>query len=44
MGRGEQAAHRPALGDAEQHGVTRSDRVEHGANVVHALLERGQIA
>ena len=42
MGRGEEAAHRAALRDAEQHGAPRADGVEHRAHVVHPLLERRQ--
>ena len=38
----EQAAHRAALGHAQQHRLARSDRVHHRAHVVHALLERRQ--
>src|SRR5215210_40764 len=43
MGRGEQHAHVPAFGMAEQGGVLGADRVHDGANVVHPLLERRQL-
>jgi hypothetical protein len=33
-----------AVGEPNQYGSARSNRVEHGADVVHALLERGWTA
>src|SRR5206468_5111987 len=42
VGRGEKARHHAALGNAHNRGLLRADRVEHRADVVHALLERRQ--
>ena len=39
IGRGEEHAHVPALGVPEERGPLRADRLEHGADVVHPLLE-----
>ena len=44
IGGGEQDAHRSALGEAEEGGALRPDRVHHGPDVVHARLERGRAA
>src|SRR5262249_48714601 len=41
--RGEENAHVSTLGVAEQRGTLRTDRLEHGADVVHALLEGRQL-
>ena len=40
IGGGEQDAHRPALREPEQRGALGAGGVHHGADVVHALLER----
>jgi hypothetical protein len=40
VGRGEQHAHRAAVGDAEHGGALAAGGVHDGAHVVHALLER----
>ena len=39
IGRGEQDAHRAALGDAEQRCGVDPDRIHHGVQVVHPLVE-----
>ncbi len=43
VGGGEQGAHRPALGDAEERRALRADGVQHRADVVHPQLERRQL-
>jgi hypothetical protein len=41
IGGGEQHAHRPAFGDAEQRGALGDGCVHNGAHVVHSLFQRG---
>jgi hypothetical protein len=43
VGRGEEDAHVPALGRSEDRGPLGSDRVHHGPDVVHPLLDRRQL-
>lgn len=43
IGRREQRAHRAALRIAEQRSPLRSNGVQHGAHVVHALFERRDV-
>ena len=43
VGRGEERAHRAALGDAHQRGPLRPDRVHDRADVVHPLLQDRQL-
>jgi hypothetical protein len=44
IGRGEQHAHRAALGAAHEHGSLRADRIHDGPQVVHPLFQRREIS